>query len=66
MKDGINGYLCKTKDAESLSSQMKKIILLSTEQRKTMGEEGRKLIEANFAEEFVITKYFEIILKHTS
>lgn len=65
VKDGINGYLCKVKDSLDLSSQMKRMILLSREERKAMGNEGRKLIETSFAQEFVISKYTEKILKHT-
>ncbi|MCH9740018.1 MAG: glycosyltransferase family 4 protein [Epsilonproteobacteria bacterium] len=42
--DGINGFLCNVKDANSLAKQMEKMILMSEEDRKRMGEKGREII----------------------
>ena len=59
--DGINGYLCDVKDADSLAKQMEKMILLSREEREEMGERGRRKVIKEFDEKIVIGKYSEAI-----
>jgi glycosyltransferase involved in cell wall biosynthesis len=59
--DGINGFLCKIKDAESLQEVMRKIILMSKEERLQMGLFGRKKMKQTFDVEKVIEKYCRII-----
>jgi glycosyltransferase involved in cell wall biosynthesis len=59
--DGVNGYLCDVKDADSLAQQMKKILFLSEENRREMGTKGRKKVIAEFDEKLVIEKYKETI-----
>ena len=59
--DGVNGYLCKEKDADSLAKQMKKMIHLSEEARKEMGRKGREKVMREFDESVVIEKYLETI-----
>ena len=59
--DGVNGYLCEVKDADSLAKQMEKMILLTTEQRKEMGKKGRKKVIIEFDEKIVIEKYLDAI-----
>jgi len=59
--DGINGYLCEVKDADSLAEQMEKMILLSDDQRIEMGKKGREKVIREFDEKIVIEKYKEAI-----
>ncbi len=55
--DGVNGYLCEVKDADSLAKQMEKMIVLSNKERREMGEKGREKVIAEFDEKIVIEKY---------
>jgi len=59
--DGVNGYLCKVKDADSLAKQMKKMIVLSDEERSEMGQKGREKVIKEFDEKIVIERYRETI-----
>ncbi|MDR2449814.1 MAG: glycosyltransferase family 4 protein [Prevotellaceae bacterium] len=59
--DGINGFICKVKDAKSLQEAMRKIILMSKEKRLQMGLSGRKKIERVFDVRKTIEKYYQII-----
>lgn len=61
VEDGFNGYLCNKKDSNSLAKQMKKMIALSADQRKEMGENGRKKVTKEFDEKIVIEKYIKAI-----
>lgn len=64
--DGINGYLCKVKDAASLAAAMQKIMALDNEARREMGRRGREKILREFDEKIVIAKYEEAIRAVTS
>ena len=59
--DGITGYLCKVKDTDSLAKQMEKILLLTKDERREMGNKGREKIIAEFDEKYVIEKYKKVI-----
>jgi glycosyltransferase involved in cell wall biosynthesis len=59
--DGINGYLCKVKDADSLAEQIEKMVCLSDKERQGMGRRGREKVIAEFDEKLVIEKYKEAI-----
>jgi glycosyltransferase involved in cell wall biosynthesis len=59
--DGVNGYLCKVRDAGSLAEQMEKMLLLSSEQRAEMGLRGRTKMVDEFDEEIVINKYLAAV-----
>jgi glycosyltransferase involved in cell wall biosynthesis len=61
--DGVNGYLCEVKDSGSLSDKMKRMILLTSEQRKEMGEKGREKVIVEFDEKLVISKYKKAIVE---
>lgn len=69
VEDGINGYLCKPKDASDLADKMELIVKLSPAEREVMGSRGRVKIEREFDEQIVINKYLdaiEAILKKTA
>ena len=59
--DGVNGYLCRLKDAIDLAEKMNMIVSLSSEAREVMGLRGRKKVESEFDERTVINKYLEAI-----
>lgn len=59
--DGVNGYLCKVRDAEDLAEKMGRMLSLSPEQRSEMGQRGRAKMVAEFDEQIVIKKYLAAI-----
>jgi galacturonosyltransferase len=54
VEDGVSGYLCEKKNADSLYQAMKKFIELSYEERKAMGLAGRKRMEEVFDKRKVV------------
>ncbi len=54
--DGLNGFLCKSRDIKSLVKAMKDMLEMSQKTRLEMGKEGRRLVEKKFSEEIVIQK----------
>ena len=58
---GVNGYLCKVRDAKDLAEMMNQMLLLSPEHRIAMGLRGRAKMEAEFDEQIVIGKYLAAI-----
>jgi len=62
--DGVNGYLCKARDANELAAKMEQMLMLSPVQRLTMGRRGRTKMEAEFDEKIVIAKYLSAIEDH--
>lgn len=63
--DGVNGYLCKPRDATDLAAKMAKIFSLSPSEREAMGLRGREKVERDFDEKIVIRKYLEAIEART-
>ena len=63
IEDGKNGFLCKVKDAGSLAEQIEKMIYLSIDERKKMGEYGHQKICREFDEKIVIQSYLKAINK---
>ncbi len=59
--DGVNGYLCRVRDAADLAAKMEQLLLLSPEQRHEMGKRGRAKMESTFDEQIVIRKYLAAI-----
>lgn len=55
------GLLCKPKDAFDLSLKMEKMLNMSEEDRKKMGELGREKMLREFDESIVINKYIEVM-----
>ena len=56
VEHGVNGYLCKVKDASDLAKKMKDMIKLSIDERREMGLMGRKKMEENFDEKIIVQK----------
>ena len=61
VNDGVNGYLCKVKNALDLADKMEKMLRLTNEQRNAMGKAGRRKIVKEFDETIVIRKYIDTI-----
>jgi len=53
---GVNGYLCKERDANDVAEKMKDMINLSTDERREMGLKGRKKMEREFDEKIIVEK----------
>ncbi len=61
VEDGVNGYLCRIKDATDLANKMAQMAVLLPIERVEMGARGRKKIECEFDERIVIEKYLVTI-----
>lgn len=61
VEEGVNGYLCKKRDAESLYEAMEKYLSLSPIKRQLMGMEGRRIAENRFDIKYVIQVYEGIL-----
>ena len=59
----LNGLLCKVKDANDLAGKMTEMAALDDNTLKEFGLNGRKKVELQFNEKFVITKYIETLAK---
>lgn len=59
--DGINGYLCKKMDIESLEVCIEKFIRLDREERKNMGIAGRQKMEKEFDKKMVVQDTLDTI-----
>lgn len=55
--DGVNGFLCSPKDAESLARAMDKMISLDSNVRTVMAEKSRRRIDEYFSIEKVLSAY---------
>jgi glycosyltransferase involved in cell wall biosynthesis len=64
--DRYNGYLCASKSATDLADKMEQLFLLSASERRTLGENSRKLVEAQFDERIIINKYSESVNIYSS
>lgn len=63
--DGVNGLLCEPKNADSLSSAMKRMLLMGTSNRNKMGKMSRRKAENGFDEQIIIQAYLNQILTLT-
>jgi glycosyltransferase involved in cell wall biosynthesis len=59
--DGVNGFLCRPKDASDLAKKMARLMAMSHAEREAMGLRGREKVEREFDEQIVIKKYLEAI-----
>lgn len=64
--DEVSGLLCKVKNTQSLFHAMKKIAVMSRDERKRMGEAGRKHMENNFDKRKVVEKTIALIKKYSA
>ncbi len=59
--NGVNGYLCRVKDAEDLANIMAMVVDMTPDERTAMGMQGRNKVEREFDEKIVINKYLAAI-----
>ncbi|MGZ4049482.1 MAG: glycosyltransferase, partial [Bacteroidia bacterium] len=59
--DNITGLLCKVKNPEDLANTIKKMFLLTNEQRRAMGIAARNRIIKDFDKKIVIDAYLKAI-----
>lgn len=61
VQPGVNGLLCRVRDARSLSAAMMDMIRAPAAVREQWGRAGRTMIERDFDEKIVIQRYLEAI-----
>ena len=59
--DGVNGYICNTRNSSDLAEKMEKMLNLTEDQRHIMGKNGREKMIREFDEKIVINNYLETI-----
>jgi len=59
--DGVNGFLCRPRDALDLADKMERMISMPHKEREAMGLRGREKVEREFDEKIVIDKYLSAI-----
>lgn len=63
VEDGKNGYLCKVADVDSLANCFEKLILLTGEERASLGRYSREKAEKEFDRDLIINTYVNEINK---
>ena len=58
---GESGLVCPSHDAEALYLAMKRVCLMSADEREKMGKCGRSHVEANFDRNSVVKKTIEVM-----
>jgi glycosyltransferase involved in cell wall biosynthesis len=59
--DGVNGFLVKPKDLESLYLAMKRMVELGDEKLREFGKAGRRLAEEKYSVEKIVGEYINLI-----
>jgi len=59
--DGVNGFLVKPKDVESLYLAMKRMVDLGDEKLREFGKAGRRLAEEKYSVEKIVGEYINLI-----
>ena len=63
VEEEVNGYLAKLRDANDLAESMQKIISLTEEERKSMGQAGRNIVMNQFDDRLIANHIYDIISK---
>lgn len=61
VEDGITGLLCRVKDEKDLAEKMETMLLLSEEERDTMGKKARQKIIKEYDKQIVVNAYLKAI-----
>ncbi len=61
VEEGVNGFLAKAGDVESLAEAMYRMYLLSEEERRAMGRRNRKKVLERFDEKVVFEQYLALV-----
>ena len=59
--DGETGFLCKARDATALAGAMRRMLLLTPEQRARMGHAARERVIREFDEKIVVARYLDVV-----
>jgi len=59
--DGITGYVVKERDSQDLIDKIERFIALPLEEKRKMGEAGRRKMEREFDREIIVNAYMEEI-----
>jgi glycosyltransferase involved in cell wall biosynthesis len=59
--DAQSGYLCRVADADDLAQKLRQFIATPQDRRAEMGQQGRRLVEDRFSEQFVIDRYLATV-----
>ena len=59
--DGVNGFLVKPRDAESLYLTMKKAVEMEEDELRKMGKRGREIVELKYEISKIVSEYVKII-----
>jgi glycosyltransferase involved in cell wall biosynthesis len=63
VEDGLNGFLCKEMNAQSLAQKINLFLALTTDEQRKMGQASRHLVEERFDEKLVVNEYSRVIHK---
>lgn len=63
IRHGENGFVCKSKDQDSLAYWMEALIQMPLEAREQMGKKGRELVRSKYKEQLIINYYIETLEK---
>jgi galacturonosyltransferase len=63
VEDGVTGFLCKSKDVETLYSAMKRFLELPREARIKFGEAAREKMVREFDKHIVVEKIMNVLRK---
>jgi glycosyltransferase involved in cell wall biosynthesis len=61
VKDGVNGFLCRSRDPEDLADKMMKLISLSHDELVQAGNAGREIVEDEFSQNIVGKLYMDAL-----
>jgi glycosyltransferase involved in cell wall biosynthesis len=61
VQDGVNGFLCLPKDGRGLADKIRLYQSLSTDEKRALSGNSRKIVEEKFDENLVIGRYKETI-----
>ena len=61
--DRVNGLLCQVRCVDSLAGAMREMAEMPTEQRRAMGEAGRRKVQAQYSEELVVQAYLDVLAR---
>jgi len=59
VEEGVNGWLCKSHNAEDLAATMIHMMCLPEEERERMGKLGREKMEREFSDTIILKKYLQ-------
>lgn len=55
--EGVNGFLCRPRDAKDLAEKLERVLTMSGEALQKMGRAGRRHVETHYDERLVIEAY---------